>query len=246
MLIAGHGRLEAAKRLHMTELPALVLTGLSDAQKSALRIADNKLALNASWDDALLHTELTDLRDLGFDLSLTGFADDELSALFAIGTEGLTDPDDVPEPPAEPVTQLGDIWLLGRHRLVCGDATRDIDVLLALAGVKLHLMVTDQPWGVDYDANWRNERLREDGCPSADRATGKVENDNRFDWLEVWLLFPGEVAYVWTSGLYAGETIAALETARFERRCLIVWAKQQFVIGRGHYHAQHEPCWYAI
>ena len=129
---------------------------------------------------------------------------------------------------------------------MCGDATRDINVSLALAGVKPHLMVTDQPWGVDYDANWRSKRLRKDGGPSADRATGKVENDNRFNWSEVWLLFPGKVAYVWTSGLYAGKTIAALETAQFKRRCLIVWAKQQFVIGRGHYHAQHKPCWYAI
>ena len=135
----------------MPELPAILLEGLSDAQKQALRIADNKLALNAAWDDALLRTELTDLRDLGFDLSLTGFADDELSALFADATEGLTDPDDVPEPPAEPVTQLGDVWLLGRHRLLCGDATRDVDVSLALAGVKPHLMVTDPPYGVDYD-----------------------------------------------------------------------------------------------
>jgi hypothetical protein len=246
VLIAGHGRLEAARFLKLPQIPAITLAGLSEAQRQALRIADNKLALNAGWDDALLRTELMDLRAAGFDLALTGFGEDELLGLFADANAGLTDPDDVPEPPAEPVTQPGDVWLLGRHRLVCGDATKDVDVSLCIGAVKPHLMVTDQPWGVNYDAAWRNERLREDGRPSADRATGRVENDDRFDWSDAWLLFPGDVAYVWTSGLYAGETIEALEKALFERRCLIIWAKQQFVIGRGHYHAQHEPCWYAV
>lgn len=245
-LIAGHGRLEAAKRLHMTELPAILLTGLSDAQKSALRIADNKLALNASWDDALLHTELTDLRDLGFDLSLTGFGEDELSALFAIGTEGLTDPDDVPEPPAEPVTQLGDIWLLGRHRLLCGDATRDVDVSLALAGVKPHLMVTDPPYGVDYDPAWRNNRVRDDGSFIGLRALGAVNNDDRSDWGQAWLLFPGDVAYVWCASLESVVAADSLIAAGFTLRSQIIWEKQHFIIGRGDYHWQHEPCWYAV
>ena len=118
-LIAGHGRLAAARQLGMTELPAISIEGLSDAQKQALRLADNKLALNASWDDELLRSELMDLRDVGFDLGLTGFGDLELAGLFADANDGLTDPDEVPEPPAEPVTRLGDVWLLGRHRLKC-------------------------------------------------------------------------------------------------------------------------------
>jgi DNA modification methylase len=145
-LIAGHGRLEAAKLLNLPELPAILLEGLSDAQKQALRIADNKLALNAAWDDALLRTELTDLRDLGFDLSLTGFADDELSALFADANEGLTDPDDVPEPPAEPITQLGDVWLLGRHRLLCGDSTSAAAVATLTNGMLADLCFTSPPY----------------------------------------------------------------------------------------------------
>ena len=245
-LIAGHGRLEAAKRLHMAELPAILLTGLSDAQKQALRIADNRIPLSAAWDDALLHAELTDLRDAGFDLSLTGFADDELSALFADANEGLTDPDDVPEPPAEPVTPLGDVWLLGRHRLLCGDATRDVDVSLALAGVKPHLMVTDPPYGVDYDPDWRNLALRADGTPSDGRAIGLVTNDKQADWRDAWLLFPGDVAYVWHGHLHAGIVQASLEAAAFVMRIPIVWAKQQFAISRGNYHWQHEACWYAV
>jgi hypothetical protein len=120
LLIAGHGRLAAARFLGMAQLPAIVIADLSDAQKQALRLADNKLALNASWNDELLRTELADLRDVGFDLALTGFGDDELAGLFD-RTVGLTDPDEVPEPPAEPVTQLGDVWLLGvYYECPCG------------------------------------------------------------------------------------------------------------------------------
>ena len=212
-LIAGHGRLAAAQQLRMPQLPAIVLAGLTDAQKAALRIADNKLALNATWDDDLLRTELADLRDLGFDLSLTGFGEDELGALFADANAGLTDPDDVPEPPAEPVSQLGDVWLLGRHRLVCGDATSEVDVSLALAGVRPHLMVTDPPYGVEYDANWRNRALREDGTPSDGRAIGRVTNDERTNWSDAWLLFPGDVAYCWHADRHASEVQASLEAA---------------------------------
>ena len=247
VLIAGHGRLEAAKRLNMPELPALLLSGLSDTQKAALRIADNKLAINASWDDALLATELTDLRDAGFDLELTGFGTDELSALFAIGNDGLTDPDDVPEPPAEPVTQPGDVWIMGRHRLLCGDATREVDVSLALAGVTPHLMVTDPPYGVEYDANWRSQP----GVAASLRhprkgAVGRVENDGRADWSEAWLLFRGDVAYVWHGATHTAAVAETLAVCDFEVRSQIIWVKGQFVISRGHYHPQHEPCFYAV
>jgi DNA modification methylase len=146
VLIAGHGRLAAAQRLGRTELPVIVLQGLSDAQKQALRIADNKLALTAGWDDDLLRTELMDLRDVGFDLALTGFGEDELASIFADHTAGLTDPDDVPEPPAEPITRAGDVWLLGRHRLVCGDATSADDVALLTQGVLADLCFTSPPY----------------------------------------------------------------------------------------------------
>jgi DNA modification methylase len=239
-LIAGHGRLLAAQKLGMGELPAIVVTGLSDAQKAALRLADNKLALNAGWDDALLRSELGDLRDVGFDLSLTGFGDDELGAIFADQTVGLTDPDDVPEPPAEPVTQLGDVWLLGRHRLVCGDATSEADVALCLGGVKPHLMVTDPPYGTNYEPTWRVDR----GLSQARR--GAVTNDDRADWREAWVLFPGSIAYVWHAGLHAREVVESLESAEFEMRAQIIWNKGHIVISRGHYHFQHEPCWYAV
>jgi ParB-like chromosome segregation protein Spo0J len=120
-IIAGHGRLLAARKLGMDELPVIVMADLSDAQKRALVIADNKLALNAGWDMDMLGSELQGLVDEGFDMSLLGFGDDELAAMLAEKTEGLTDPDDIPEVPADPVTVLGDVWVLGKHRIVCGD-----------------------------------------------------------------------------------------------------------------------------
>jgi DNA modification methylase len=247
ILIAGHGRLEAAKLLGLANVPAMVIEGLSDAQKQALRLADNKLALNAGWDDDLLRTELMDLRDVGFDLGLTGFGDDELAAIFADHTTGLTDPDDVPEAPLEPVSRLGDVWLLGRHRLVCGDATSEVDVSLALAGVRPHLMVTDPPYGVDYDPAWRSDpsvaaRIRH----PKKGAVGEVANDHNADWRDAWLLFSGDVAYVWHAGNKAHVVAESLMAAGLEIRSQVVWAKHRFVIGRGHYHPQHEPCWYAV
>ena len=122
-LIAGHGRVLAARQLGLTEIPVMVARGWSEAQKRAYTLADNKLALNAGWDVELLRVELTDLRAMGADLGLVGFGDGELAELFADASAGLTDPDDVPELLPEPVTAAGDVWILGRHRLVCGDST---------------------------------------------------------------------------------------------------------------------------
>jgi DNA modification methylase len=244
-IVAGHGRLQAAIALGMTEVPTITLTGLSAAQKRALIIADNKLAMNAGWDDDLLRAELGELGIEGFDLSLIGFSDTELAGFLDV-TEGLTDPDDVPDAPAVPVTVLGDVWLLGRHRLVCGDSCTVESVDACLAGVKPHLMVTDPPYGVSYDADWRNKALRVDGSPTDGRAIGKVEYDDRADWSEAWALFSGDVIYTWHAGNMAHTVADSLIAAGFEIRSQIIWAKSQFVIGRGHYHPHHEPCWYAV
>src|SRR5688500_11938461 len=174
-IIAGHGRLMAARKLGMTDVPVIELAGMSEAQKRAYVIADNRLALNAGWDTELLALEFSDLGSLGFDLSLTGFGEEEIAGLLASGNPGLTDPDDIPDLPEEPVSRPGDLWLLGRHRLLCGDSTGPEDVERLLGGVKPHLMVTDPPYGVSYDAAWRGERLP-DCTPGA---TGKVLNDDR-------------------------------------------------------------------
>ena len=240
-LIAGHGRVMAARKLGIAEVPVMVARGWSEAQKRAYVIADNKLALNAGWDEDLLRVELSDLRGMGADLSLIGFSDNELAALLADGTEGLTDPDDVPEIPAEPVSEVGDVWILGRHRLVCGDSTDAAVVAKTLNGARPHLMVTDPPYGVEYDPAWRNR-----AGLSATRRTGKVENDDRADWREAWALFPGEVAYVWHGALHAATVAESLEACGYGIRAQIVWAKDRLVLGRGHYHWQHEPCWYAV
>lgn len=148
-IIAGHGRLLAARKLGLVDVPCIVLDGLTDAQKRALVIADNKLALNAGWDADLLSSEIAGLGEDGFDLSLLGFNEDELAALLVDKTEGLTDPDDIPEAPAEPVTVLGDVWLLGKHRIVCGDCTDVGAVDAVLQGRKADLCLTDPPYGLD-------------------------------------------------------------------------------------------------
>ena len=241
-VIAGHGRLLAARKLGLVEVPVIELAGLSEAQKRALVIADNKLALNAGWDDELLGIELGELQALGFDLALTGFSDLEVLRLTSLGNEGLTDPDEVPDVPDHPVSRRGDVWIMGNHRLVCGDATKAEDVGRCLAGVKPHLMVSDPPYGVAYDPSWRG-KLADN---PTNLATGKVMNDDRADWREAWALFPGDVAYVWHGALHAGVVAESLEAAGFAIRSQIIWDKTRLVIGRGDYHWAHEPAWYAV
>ena len=234
---AGHGRVLAAQRLGIAEVPCLPLLHLSEAQLRAYVIADNQLALAAGWDMGLLSAELGALKDAGFELGTLGFSDEELGAIFskARGT-GLTDPDAAPPLPENPRSLLGDIWTLGDHRLVCGDSTDAETVALALAGVKPHLMVTDPPYGVSYDPAWR-ERA---GFSSAGAAMGSVLNDDRADWREAWALFPGNVAYVWHGGLQTAVVAASLAASRFALRAQIVWVKTRPALSRGHYHWQHE------
>ena len=240
-VIAGHGRLLAARKLGMTAVPTLELGHLTPAQRRAYVLADNRLALSAGWDEELLRIELGELQADGFDLALTGFDMDEIDSLLAGPTTGLTDPDDIPAAPEVPVSRLGDVWLLGRHRLVCGDSTEAAMVERALNSVRPHLMVTDPPYGVEYDPAWRNRA----GLGTTQRV-GKVENDDRADWREAWALFPGEVCYIWHGALHAGTVAESLGACGFQIRAQIVWAKDRLVLGRGHYHWQHEPCWYAV
>jgi hypothetical protein len=202
MIIAGHGRVLAARKLGLTDIPVMIAANWSEAQKRAYVLADNKIALNAGWDEALLRLELTDLSGMGVDLNLIGFTEGEFAALTASNNPGLTDPDDSPEPPVTPVSRLGDVWLLGRHRLMCGDCTDagTSSRRLSLAWRRI-LMVTDPPYGVAYDPAWR-KRL---GLNGEGAAMGQVMNDDRADWREAWALFPGDVAYVWHGGLHAGE-----------------------------------------
>jgi DNA modification methylase len=245
-LIAGEGRWTAAKLEGLVEFPVVVARGWTEAQCRAYSIADNRLTDLSEFDAASLRLELTELQGEGINLALTGFSGRALKEALALPQGGKTDPDDVPEPPANTISKRGDVWLLGEHRLLCGDSTDAADVARVLQGGVPHLMVTDPPYGVEYDADWRNKMLRSDGTPITGRAIGKVENDGRADWREAWALFPGNVAYVWHAGSRASEVQSSLEAARFNIRSQIIWAKNTFVIGRGNYHWQHEPCWYAV
>ena len=247
VVIAGHTRLLAAKRLGMERVPIHTAKDLSDAQIQAYRITDNRSSQEAEWDEDLLRIELGDLRDQDFNLALTAFDEDELERLLADALEeGLTDPDDVPDVPEEPTAKMGDVWVLGRHRLMCGDSTVVTDVSALLGDVKPHLMVTDPPYGVDYDPSWRNNVVGAPTLKPSDRAMGVVHNDNIADWSEAWALFEGDVAYVWHAGNKANIVADSLIANDFNIRAQIIWAKNNIVIGRGDYHPKHEPCWYAV
>ena len=247
-IIAGHGRVLAAQKLGITDVPTMTATGWTEAQKRAYILADNQLALNAGWDMELLKVELGDLDDDGFDVDLIGFDPDFLANLLIDGTEGLTDPDDVPETPDDPISVEGDVWIMGNHRIICGDST-SADVSANLLGsVKPHLMVTDPPYGVEYDPGWHVEAAKKGQIKGAGRRgdVGLVENDNRADWTEAYALFPGTVAYIWHASIFGAVVQAGLAGCGFDIRSQIVWAKASFAIGRGNYHWQHETCWYAV
>jgi DNA modification methylase len=245
-IIAGHARVLAARKLGLSEIPVIVARGWSEPQRRAYVIADNKLAMNATWDEGVLQLELAELKGFEFDLGLTGFAAVEIDELFARAElkAGRTEPDAVPEPPVEPVSAPGDVWRCGPHRIACGDCTDAAVVTAALGGSRPLLMVTDPPYGVSYNPRWRLDagvnKLHQV------RAEGLVSNDGRADWREAWALFAGDVAYVWHGGLHSGVVEASLSAAGFTTRSQIIWAKPSLVIGRGHYHWQHEPCWYAV
>ena len=238
-VVDGHLRLKAAQRLGLAEVPVALADDLSEAQIKAFRLLANRSAAWAEWDDELLALELQDLQGLDYDLALTGFDADALAELFADKTGGLTDPDEAPAAPAVPVSRKGDLWLCGSHRLLCGDSTGAEEVNRLLAGAKPDLMVTDPPYGVEYDAAKARKR-------TADSATGKVLNDDRSDWAEAWKLFLGSVAYVWHGMRTSGTVFRSLEISGFEVRSEIVWDKGRLVMSRGHYHPQHESCWYAV
>lgn len=246
-ILAGHGRVLAAGKLGMAEVPCIDLSYLTPLQRRAYILADNKIALNAGWDEELLALELAEINDAGFDLGLTGFSDAEFSQLMA-PPPGHTDPDAAPPAPDEPVSAAGDIWHLGAHRLLCGDSTLSATVEALLAGGSPSLMVTDPPYGVDYDPAWRNEAYRAGPMRRTigAKAVGKVQNDDKADWREALAAFPGSIAYVWHGGLQAAIAQMSLEEAGFEVRAQIIWNKSILVISRGHYHWKHEACWYAV
>jgi len=209
----------------------------TDTQARTLALADNRIAeLDLVWDPELLKAHV----DAGLDLSDL-WMDEELERLLRQGLRsGHTDPDATA--PVRPTSiARGELFALGAHRLLCGDATAPADVQRLLGDVCPHLMTTDPPYGVSYDPSWR---VAVDGSPR--HALGRVTNDDRVDWTEALACFPGDVAYVWHAGVAAGPVASSLERIGFTIRAQIVWVKQHFALSRGDYHWQHEPCYYAI
>ena len=251
-IIAGHGRVMAARKLKLTEVPCIRLAHLSDAQKRAYVIADNKLALNAGWDEAMLKLELADLKALDFDLDLTGFNTDEIDALLAEkGTEGLTDPDDTPEPPVEPVTRLGDVWVCGQHRVMCGDSTSvtDFDKLCV---EKADLIFTDPPYGMSYGGGRAAGSTKKGALV---KAHGMILNDDLAGDDLITLvqnaITTSALKCKEGAGLYAcftwrtyAEFEQALFKAGYEVKACIVWDKKSIGLGNSHYRPQHEFIFY--
>jgi len=187
-VIDGHLRLKGAVAEKMREVPVVPCDGWTEAQVKAFRLMVNRSVGWAEWDSDLLGLELLELKNLEFDLGLTGFDDEELAKVLAAQdvTDGFCDEDATPPAPQTPVSKMGDLWVLGRHRLLCGDSTDQQTVSHVLGSVKPTLLVTDQPYGVEYDPEWRKRA----GVNNSNRM-GKVRNDDRADWREAWAHFPG-------------------------------------------------------
>ena len=230
-IIAGHGRLLAARKSKMAQIPAVVVTGLDDRKRRALVIADNKLALNAGWDEEALRVELEDLAgDFG---ELMGFSEDELVDLLRgdEATEGLTDEDAVPDAPEVPVTVEGDVWLLGRHRLMCGDSTSIDAVEKLMGGVKVDIIFTDPPYNVAFNGrSGKHDVIKNDDLEDSQFSDFIGEVCNVIASLDA------KAVYVWCNWKFYGEL-----QGRLPYKACIVWAKNVFGLGRGYRH-QHEFC----
>ena len=242
-IIAGHGRLMAARKLKMDKVPVIELNGMTDAQKKAYVIADNRLALNAGWDNAMLTIELQDLEDEGFDLSLTGFDDSELDALLnpIEETEGLTDEDAVPDVPEEPKTKVGDIYILGNHRLMCGDSCSVTDMEKLVNDRQVDMWLTDPPYNVAYEGKTKdaltiqNDSMSDDGFRQFLR-DAYVTADT--------VMKAGAVFYIWHADSEGYNFRGAAHDAGWKVRQCLIWKKSTMVMGRQDYHWKHEPCLY--
>jgi DNA modification methylase len=243
-IIAGHGRLLAARKLQLEHIPVIVLDHLSETQKRAYILADNQLALNAGWDEELLRMELAALQDEDFNVDLIGFEDEELARLLSAqdAAEGLTDEDSVPELLQTPVSEVGDLWILGSHQLLVGDATDHAAVAKLMAGATADLVFTDPPYNVDYEG-YTEERLKIKGDRMSD-ADFRQFLESGFRSCRT-AVKPGSSLYVCHSSSWQREFQNALEVAGFEVRCQIIWAKNTFAWGFGRYKFQHEPLFYA-
>ena len=247
VLVAGHGRLAAARKLGLPTVPVVVLDHLTPTQRRALVLADNRLAELATWDDALLRIELEALQDDGFDLDLTGFDADALAELLADEEpqiEGRTEDDAAPDVPEEPVSRPGDVWRLGPHRLVCGDATTaEAYARLFPDSERADMVFTDPPYNVNY-ANSAKDKLRGKHRPILNDALGEGFYDFLFDALALIMAHTRGAIYVAMSSSELDTLQAAFRAAGGHWSTFIIWAKNTFTLGRADYQRQYEPILY--
>jgi DNA modification methylase len=248
-VVAGNGTVLAARALEWHDLDA-VQTDLTGAELVAYAITDNRTAELAEWDLDPLGQQLTGLLDDGWDLEPLGWDSADLDALLDTEPPDHSHDEAKVDQAAELMkkweTAPGQLWVIGAHRLLCGSAIIEADVERLLDGAKPHLTVTDPPYGVNYDPEWRDV-LHEGDAPTDSKARNrKVQNDDTADWTPAFQLSPSNVIYCWHAGRYASTVQASLEASGFEIRSQIIWSKPHFPISRGHYHWRHEPCWYAV
>jgi site-specific DNA-methyltransferase (adenine-specific) len=241
-IIAGHGRLMAAQKLGLDKVPTIDCSDMTESQKKAYIIADNKLALNAGWDTAMLSIEMKDLEDEGFDLTLLGFDDKELNALLEPEvTEGLTDEDAVPDVPEEPKTKLGNIYILGNHRLMCGDSCSITDMEKLVNNRQVDMWLTDPPYNVAYEGKTKdaltiqNDSMDNEGFRQFLR-DAYVTADT--------VMKAGAVFYIWHADSEGYNFRGAAHDAGWKVRQCLIWKKSTMVMGRQDYHWKHEPCLY--
>jgi DNA modification methylase len=235
-VIAGHGRVLAARKLKLNEVPVIELAGLSDAQRRAYILADNKLALNAGWDEALLAAEVADLVALGVDLDMAGFDAGEVEDLLEQANGSPSFPDEASEPPVTPVTRAGDLWVLGEHRLLCGDATKSEDVRLALDGGLADLVFTDPPYNVDYRGGG-HAAIANDDLGSGFGAFLQAA-------CSAFVPATKGAIYICMSSSELGTLKAAFEAAGGHWSTFVIWTKNAFTLGRSDYQRQYEPILY--
>jgi site-specific DNA-methyltransferase (adenine-specific) len=240
-IIAGHGRLMAARKLGYDKVPVIQLKDMTESQKKAYVIADNQLAMNAGWDIDLLKIEVADLQEDGFDLELLGFDNKMLDSLLEPEVkDGLTDEDAVPELPKEPKTKLGDIYILGEHRLMCGDST-SIEAVEKLTDGLVDILVTDPPYNVNYEGATKDKlKIMND---SMDDEQFRQFLRDAFVAADA-VMKQGAVYYIWHADSEGYNFRGACRDAGWKVRQTLIWAKDSMVMGRQDYHWKHEPCLY--
>ena len=243
MLIAGHGRLEAAKLEGITEVPTIVARGWSEAQCQAYAIADNKLTDSSHWDEELLQLELGDLREAGFDLALTGFDQDELDRLLVVDRDVDGDPDDALEPPAEPISRPGDLWICGEHSVLCGDARVLADVEKVLGGELADMCFTDSPYNVNY-SNSTKDKKKGKSRPILNDALGEEFGAFLYDACVNILTVTKGAVYMCMSSSELDTLQKAFREAGGKWSTFVIWAKNTFTLGRSDYQRQYEPILY--